>query len=127
MTQDYIKCCGVYLTGQAQAPSASVLMRSRYTAFTQQNMDYLVETNDPQTRTVFDTQYNGEWAKTVEFKNLEIIREEENGNKAIVEFKATFKVKATGEVQVHHEVSKFRKQKGLWYFREGKVSALKHE
>jgi SEC-C motif-containing protein len=42
------------------------------------------------------------------------------GNKGMVEFKAHFKTLGQ-EPQVHHELSKFRKQSGVWYFRDGKT------
>jgi len=122
---EYDRCCGLYHSGQEMATTAVVLMRSRYTAFVQLNMDYLRDTNDPQTLSSFNMDYNHKWAESVNFEKLEILREETDNNKAVVEFKAFFKVKATGESQVHHEVSKFRKQKGCWFFREGKAHVCK--
>lgn len=119
--KEYAQCCELYHSGQEVPPTATSLMRSRYTAFAQLNMNYLKETNDPQTLSKFNRDYNQQWAESVNFEKLEILREEVDNNKAIVEFKAFFKIKATGEKQVHHEVSKFRKQKGAWFFREGKV------
>lgn len=122
---EYTQCCEPYLSGAATPPTAAALMRSRYCAFVQLNMDYLRDTNDPQTRSDFNMNYNRQWAESVNFEKLEILREEVDNNKAIVEFKAFFKIKATGENQVHHEVSKFRKQKGCWFFREGKIQTSK--
>jgi len=94
-------------------------MRSRYAAFVHKDVDYLYETLDPQARFDFDERATREWAEKAEFLNLEILRATSEGNKGVVEFKATYKT-ADG-VHVHHEVSKFRKQGGIWYFRDGKV------
>jgi SEC-C motif-containing protein len=95
-------------------------MRSRYCAFVKKELDYLEETLDPQTSMDFDHEGNRQWAERVNLIRLEILRAEENGNKAVVEFKAYFK---EGDTElVHHETSKFRKQAGIWYFREGKVT-----
>lgn len=121
LNREFNDCCWPYLSGQKFAVTAEDLMRTRYTAFTQQNMDYLLLTTDPQVQSDFDLSSNKEWAMSVQFEKLEIIRHEDQGNKATVEFRATFRNKSTNELQVHHELSKFRKQKDKWYFREGKI------
>lgn len=117
---DYDSCCGLYHSGDETAPTAEKLMRSRYCAFIKKEYDYLEETLDPQTMMDFDNEGNRKWAESVTLVKLEILRAEENGNKAIVEFKAHYHENQTE--QIHHEISKFRKQAGVWYFREGKVS-----
>ena len=48
------ECCGRYLSGEAKAPTAEALMRSRYTAVTKGQVDYLFETHHPKTRDDFD-------------------------------------------------------------------------
>lgn len=113
-------CCEPYLSGRENAPSPEALMRSRYSAFCLKNMDYVLETTDPQARFSFDPAANEEWARTSEFTNLEILKSSAEGNKGMVEFKAHFQTKGE-EPQIHHEVSKFRKQSGVWYFRDGKT------
>jgi SEC-C motif-containing protein len=115
----YESCCGLYHGGEETPPTAEALMRSRYCAFIKDEYDYLEETLDPQTSLDFDNAGNRAWGESVELYKLEILRAEENGNKAVVEFKAHFKLE--GADHIHHEVSKFRKQAGVWYFREGKV------
>lgn len=47
----FVACCGPYLRGEAHAPTAEALMRSRYTAFCKGAIDYLVETRHPSART----------------------------------------------------------------------------
>jgi SEC-C motif-containing protein len=116
----YETCCEPYHTGEATAPSAELLMRSRYCAFIKSEYDYLEETLDPQTSFDFDNAGNRAWGESVELFKLEILRAEESGNKAVVEFKAHFRKEGTEHI--HHEISKFRKQAGVWYFREGKVT-----
>ena len=34
-------CCAQYIDGEESAPTAESLMRSRYTAYTQGNIDYI--------------------------------------------------------------------------------------
>lgn len=117
--KEYKDCCGPYHSGEETPPTAESLMRSRYCAFIKNEYDYLEETLDPQTALTFDNEGNRAWGESVQLTGLEILRAEESGNKAVVEFKALFKKDGTDHV--HHEISKFRKQAGIWYFREGKV------
>lgn len=116
----YKDCCEPFHTGIKIAPTALTLMRSRYSAFVIVNMNYLIKTTDPQTRQKFDLIQNKDWAENVEFEKLEIINEETDRNKARVEFKVYYKSKLNGQSQIHHEISKFRKQNNEWFFREGK-------
>lgn len=116
------ECCDLLLKGEREAETPEELMRSRYTAFVVGNMDYIIETTDPQTRMQFDMKANEEWSKNSKFLKLEVLSSSQDGNKGTVEFKATFQTDGQ-EPQVHHEFSKFRKQAGTWYFREGKVKA----
>jgi SEC-C motif-containing protein len=122
--KDFDACCGMYISGEESAPTAETLMRSRYCAFVVHDFDYLQETQDIQTIEKFNLAANQKWAESVNFTHLEILRAEESGNKGLVEFRAKYKDKSTGEEHIHHEVSKFRKQKGIWYFREGAVKAI---
>lgn len=94
-------------------------MRSRYSAFSKQNIDYIEKTTDPQTRQTFDTKANAEWAKQATFTKLEVLSSKEEGTKGFVEFKAHYLM--DGQEHMHHEKSRFRKQDGRWFFREGKV------
>jgi SEC-C motif-containing protein len=116
---EYADCCEPFHKGDETAPTAEKLMRSRYSAFAVKAYDYLEKTIDPQTFEKFDHQGNRDWGDSVEFVGLEIVRAEEIKNKAVVEFKAHFR--KDGIELVHHEVSKFRQQGGVWYFREGQV------
>lgn len=117
-SKSYADCCQPYLEGEI-APTPEALMRSRYTAYCLKNFEYLQETTDPQA----DVNHlaNQEWALSVEFLKLEILRAEIDKNKGTVEFKATFKEIGKEEIHVHHELSKFRKQGGVWYFRDGRI------
>lgn len=114
-------CCGIYINGEGVAPTAESLMRSRYAAFVEKKFDYLLNTTDPQIRSEIDHQGNQLWAESVIFKKLEILNSSEDRNKATVEFVATFLDLKTNEVLRHHEISKFRQQSGIWYYRDGKI------
>ncbi|HND86153.1 MAG TPA: YchJ family metal-binding protein [Pseudobdellovibrionaceae bacterium] len=127
--KEFSQCCGPLIAGDAAATTPEQLMRSRYTAFVLQKMEYVRKTTDPQTFHLFDFPGNEKWAAECEFCGLEILRSSEDGNKGLVEFKAQFRPRVSqnsgDELQTHHELSQFRRQGGVWYFRNGKVQAEK--
>lgn len=96
-------------------------MRSRYSAFCLKNMDYVKKTTDPQA--IMDWAANETWAQEAEFIKLLILKSSDEGNKGLVEFQAFYKMEVKGQRQElsHHEVSRFRKHQGIWYFRDGRV------
>lgn len=119
--KDFASCCEPLVTLKEQAATPETLMRSRYTAFCLKNMDYVRQTTDPQVAFEIDWKANQEWSETSRFVKLEVLKSTDEGNKGTVEFKAHFIPQGSSEPQVHHELSKFRKQSGKWYFRDGKV------
>lgn len=121
--KNYSECCGLYHSGKEQAPTAVALMRSRYSAFAKNQMQYLKDTTDPQTLLDIDEEANQEWAERAKFLKLDIIKAEEKGTKGTVEFKAFYSV--DDEEFIHHEISTFRKQAGQWFFKSGKVKEEK--
>lgn len=116
---EFSKCCEPFLTGQEDAPTAEKLMRSRYSAFVTKNLEYIEQTLDPQAQDLFNEAANKEWADKAQFTGLKILSSSETGNKAVIEFVATYTM--DGKEYSHHEISKFRKHSGVWYFRDGKV------
>ncbi len=97
-------------------------MRSRYTAFTLADVDYIEKTTDPSARSSFDRAQTLHWAKQSEWKGLEIVSCEDGGEKdseGTVEFIARYDFE--GASQEHHERAEFRKRDGHWYFVDGKL------
>lgn len=70
--RDYDVCCGPLLAREAKAETAEALMRSRYTAFTKGDVDYLEETLRPGTREDFDRESVLAWSKESTWQGLEI-------------------------------------------------------
>ena len=118
--KEFSKCCSPLIEQTLEAMTPEQLMRARYTAFTIKNMDYIYETTHPQARFEFDRKANQEWADQANFKKLEVINTSTEANKGVVEFKAHFQMKDS-EPAIHHEVAYFRKQEGIWYFRDAKI------
>jgi SEC-C motif domain protein len=96
-------------------------MRSRYAAFVTGEVEYLKTTHDPETREEFDEDSTRQWATQAEWDRFEVVRTEAGGAgdaTGIVEFKAHYSVQ--GSPIEHHEVSEFRREGEVWYFRDGK-------
>ena len=107
----YHQCCEP-LHKQAQlATTAEQLMRSRYSAFVLQLVDYIVATTLPSQQPLLDKLAIKTWAKQTNWAGLEIIHHNPKVGKrhAQVEFKAYFT--AAEELQYHHELSTFVKIK----------------
>lgn len=119
--KNYDECCKPYIDDGQLPETAEKLMRSRYTAFTQANIEYLKKTLAPESRKDFDPKATKEWAEKSKWKGLKIISTTKGGpedSKGVVEFMATYELNK--EAIDHHEVSDFRKDEtGRWFFVDG--------
>ena len=112
---DYVACCGQYIEAGAVASTPEKLMRSRYVAFTQSNMDYIKKTMRGAPLQQFDDDYNKEWADSVEWLKLEVIAAHTQDDfHGVVEFNAYYRL--NGLVKCLHENSIFEKIDGIWYY-----------
>lgn len=114
------ECCLPIIKGTKQAITAEELMRSRYTAFTLGNSDYLMISHHSSTRPIKDKKNIEKWAKSVQWLNLNIISTDKGSSNHIngyVEFKATYL--ENGQIQQIHENSLFEREKGLWVYVSG--------
>lgn len=110
---DYAVCCGQYHSGMA-APDAALLMRSRYSAYVLKLEDYLLATWHPGTRPVALELA----ADTTKWLGLQIVcHKAETADSASVEFIARYK--SGGRAQRLHEISRFVRELGLWYYVDG--------
>lgn len=112
---DFAKCCQPILKKKRRAKTALELMRSRYSAYCIRDINYLVKTTYPKSRTKTLENDIKAWAESVEFYNLEIIKFSETE----VEFKACYR--QSGKEFVHHEQSKFIFENGILYYESGKI------
>ncbi|MET1089868.1 MAG: YchJ family metal-binding protein [Arthrobacter sp.] len=117
--EQYRICCGRFHSGTADAATAEQLMRSRYSAFVLCDEDYLLRT----------------WHATeapkglgldpeMEWRRLDILATDRGGPldvQGTVEFKAHFRHGA--DRGVLHEVSRFVRENGRWFYVDGKILA----
>ena len=115
----YQYCCQMYLSGKKSAETAEKLMRSRYTAFCQGDVDYLIATRHPEHR---KPSVRDELIKSIDnakWLGLTIINTQK-GKKhdatGIVEFEAVYQVTEPGQL---HERSRFVKIDGQWFYVDG--------
>lgn len=118
---EYQKCCGPFLTHIALPATPEALMRSRYTAYTQARIDYILETMRGKAISHFSPQEATQWAKQVTWLGLQIIKAEPAiDNKGYVEFVARYS--QDHQEQQLHEVSEFEYDHGRWYYVDGTYS-----
>lgn len=110
----FANCCEPYIKGLKKAPTAEVLMRSRYSAYAVHAADYLWVTTALAERRHHSKAAILEWAKSNQWIKLEILKSTEN----TVEFKAYY-LDYRLNAQVHHEKSTFIKERENWYYLDG--------
>lgn len=121
--REFDTCCGPYLAGEAQPPTAEALMRARYTAHTRADIDYIQATHDPATREDIDREATDRWARRSEWLGLEIRGVEAGGEGdevGAVEFVAHFRERE--ERRRHHELARFKRdEQGNWVYVDGEA------
>ena len=123
--RSYSECCQPYITGKVKAPTAEALMRSRYTAYVEHEIDYIINTCVQRGKKDIDPKSTREWSEQSTWLGLTIISTEngsvddENGT---VEFKALYE--RDGVKETHHETAKFKKENGEWLYSEGHITPL---
>ncbi|AMW16298.1 YchJ family protein [Glaesserella parasuis] len=112
----YDECCKPFHFAQKLPITAEELMRSRYSAYTKVNIDYIVRTTLPAQQSLLDLKAIRDWSQKTQWIGLDIISNQENVTKihSIVEFRAYFNTE--DGVQIHHECSLFVNVDDRWYF-----------
>lgn len=112
----YDACCGRYHAGplHLQAPTAEALMRSRYSAFVQDRLDYLLATWHPSHRPAqLDPNPPGLKWLGLELRRHAVL----DADHATVEFVARSKL--VGRAERLRELSRFVREDGRWYYLDG--------
>jgi len=119
--QNYADCCGAIINGKREAVTCLELMKSRYSAYTKADINYLILSHHSKTRPTAKER-NGikQWAESVRWMQL-IIVNTRNGtatdNEGHVEFKALYF--EDGQIQQIHEKSLFQRENGKWIYVSG--------
>jgi len=115
-------CCNPLLNGIKDANTAEELMRSRYTAFTRADINYLVRTQLPSAglRKEKERKKLKKWAQSVEWLYLSVMKtidggEDDETGKVI--FRAFYI--QNEEYENIYEESLFEKIEGKWFYIDG--------
>ena len=111
---DYHDCCERFHKS-APAPTAQQLMRARYSAYVLNDTAFIAATWHPTTRPQLEERVAGETDNR--WLGLEVRHACETGDEATVEFVARYK--RGGRAQRLHEVSRFVREAGLWWYLDG--------
>jgi SEC-C motif-containing protein len=111
---DYQNCCGRFHKGEV-ASTAEQLMRARYSAYTLHDDAYIAATWHPSTSPLPEALVNSD--PLVSWRGLEVRRYESTGDQATVEFIARYKL--NGRAQRIHEISRFLREAGQWWYLDG--------
>lgn len=122
--KSYSECCGVFITDKEIPSTPEQLMRSRYTAYTRINLDYIEKTMKSPALDDFNPHEVEQWASKVRWSGLEVVKTSHILNKGIVEFRAYYTI--DGKKSVLHEISEFSLENGQWYYVIGRYPKPKN-
>lgn len=97
-------------------------MRSRYTAYSQANIDYIAHTMAGPAAEGFDREEAKKSAKSVRWVKLEVLSSSMNGDEGVVSFKAYYSKK--NKPYILAEKSLFRRVHGEWKYMNGSPLAI---
>ncbi len=113
----YKDCCLPYIEGQTIPATAEALMRSRYTAYTQANVDYIQATMCGPAAKDYNSEQARIWAKTAKWRRLKVLQSfahPSSADIAYVHFIAYYVFQ--GKPQKLEETSEFHCINGQWFY-----------
>ncbi len=120
--KNYEGCCQPYHNGSSAAPSAEALMRSRYSAYAMNVLDYIASTMMGKVAKGFDREHSELNQNHTKWLALDVVQssvDNNNPNHAYVEFRALFSFDEKNSVM--HELSEFKRVDGRWFYIDGKT------
>ena len=97
-------------------------MRARYSAYVGVNLDFIFSSTHPDYRQRYDPVGTKAWAEQAEWLGLEVVATTAGGageTQGTVEFVARYR--EGGVLCQHHELARFERVDGAWYFTAGEV------
>ncbi|MDA8792192.1 YchJ family protein [Bacteriovoracaceae bacterium] len=117
----YEDCCELIHNDVSNAKTAEDLMRSRYSAFVKNKVDFIVNTHLDEGQETSRESIE-QWSKNSKWLGLEVVSTEkglESDETGKVEFIANYESNEQ-DVQ-HHELAEFKKVDGKWIYADGHV------
>ena len=119
---NYNECCEPYITGQQNPATAEALMRSRYTAYVEHAIDYIINTCLDEGKDHIDYKQTKEWSEKSQWLGLKIISTDKGGptdTEGLVEFEASYERDRLKDL--HHERARFKKTEDKWFYLDGDI------
>jgi SEC-C motif-containing protein len=116
----YTQCCESIIQGNTLAKTPEALMRARYSAFTQGEIEFVEKTNYGKAKKAFDIEAARQWSREAIWHGLHVLatsKIDENTTVAYVEFVAD--CEEQGQRYHAHERSRFEKIDGQWFYTDG--------
>lgn len=97
-------------------------MRSRYAAYVEGAIDYILATHDPETTRDVDRASTERWSRDARWLGLEVHESKggESDEEGTVDFTARYEL--GGQVVWHRERAVFRKRDGVWLYVDGTLA-----
>ncbi len=116
--QNATQCCKPYIDGLCIPQTPEALMRSRYTAYSEANIEYILNTMRGSALVGFDKDHAYNWAKTANWIKLNVLATTQSTSEhGTVEFEAVFMEGKS--LHCIHEISDFLQVSGIWYYTGG--------
>lgn len=112
---EYQACCGPFIAGTALPETPETLMRSRYTAYTEGNVDYIVATQQGPAAVGYDAKDAKIWAESLNWDGLEVLKAETTGDVGFVQFDAHYR-EGPKKAYILSEYSEFHRIDGRWFY-----------
>ena len=115
------KCCLPFIEGKVEPDTAEQLLRSRYTAFTRGDVEYILASHHPRTRQDVKREEIENWSKNSEWLGMKVLQKEAGGP-SDTQGKVAFHVQynAAGKLNDHYEQGLFEREPetkdGKWRF-----------
>lgn len=113
----YANCCETFISHQDIPATPEALMRSRYTAYALNNIDYITETMKSPALDNFDPDATRERNKKIKWVELKVVNTSYGFANGMVEFYASYT--KNNKLHVLHEMSDFVLENGRWYYVSG--------
>ena len=117
----YEDCCFPFISGNLKSKIPEQLVRSRYTAFCIQNIEYLISTHHPSKRQPNEHEILAQTIHETQRLGLKVLKTQKGSIEELVgyvEFAAFYKNIEEGQL---HENSKFIYENGQWYYLDGEI------
>jgi SEC-C motif-containing protein len=120
----FAECCEPFIKGTKNPSTAEELMRSRYSAYAEHAVDYIIKscTSNGDSKSDIDIKQTRDWSEKSKWLGLKIISTTKGSpadTEGTVEFEATYE--RDGLRDIHHEKAKFKKQQDIWLYDEGDI------